>query len=166
MHTVFRFLEYDRLLAFEYLVGNLHILSAEFCAHFLTNGGVKVVERGKTVHKYCILACLVHNLLGYCVGGESSYSLCPDLYRLAHRNPHVSVDNVCALDCFVNAFGKGKGCAAFLCNSLALSDKIGVGEVLLGCADYEIESHLCASYHKGVTHIVSCIAHIYELCAL
>ena len=57
MHTVFRFVKYDGLLALEYFVGNFHTLNAKTVIDLLTDDRTYIVECGQTVHKPALRAC-------------------------------------------------------------------------------------------------------------
>ena len=166
MHTVLRLVENDGAGAFEYLVGNLHSVKTEALSYGLTDLGHMVVVCGETVHKYCVLACVVHQLLIYLIGKQCVDALLPDLNGLTHRYPNVGIDNVCALGRLHGILNKAKLCAGLSGKLLATVDQRLIGEILLGSASGEVQSHLSATDHKGVTHIVSGVAHVYEVDAL
>ena len=63
------------------------------------------------------------------------------------------------------AVGGRKRRARLLGDLLALGDERLIGEVLFGCANNEVKTHLGSSYHEGVAHIVARISKVYHLYA-
>ena len=62
VHTVFGLGENHRLLAFENFVGDLHVLAAEFFAHFLSDRRFLIVIGGQAMHENGVLAGCAHKL--------------------------------------------------------------------------------------------------------
>ena len=84
----------------EDLVGDLHLGDAEVLEHLLADLGVPVVERRQAVHELRVAGLPVAAIARRVdlVRREQLDALRPDLLGLAHRDPHVGVQVVGALD--------------------------------------------------------------------
>ena len=86
------------------------------------------------MHKYCIRACNIHQILIDLVGGQIVDALCPHLNRLTHGHPHIGVQHVRALCCFDGILLKGEGRPGLGGNGLTLLHQCGIRLVLFGGA--------------------------------
>ena len=166
MHPVLGLVKHDALGAFEYLVGHLHGIAAKALAHLLAHGGLVVVVGGQAVHKYCIRACNIHQILIDLIGSQIVDALRPNLYRFAHGHPHIGVQYVRALCGLDGVLLKGEGRPGLGGNGLTLLYQRGVGLILFGCTGGKVQTHLGAAHHQAVAHVVAGIAEVNEMDAL
>ncbi|MNO80738.1 hypothetical protein D3C76_719530 [compost metagenome] len=82
-------------------------------------------------------------------------TLGPGFDRLAHRDPHVGVDEVDAFDRRFRIFGQGDACATFFAVLLAASDQVVERPQGLRCANTHVHTQLGADQQQGVTHVVA-----------
>ena len=163
MHTVLSLIKYLRSRRLEYFVCYLHVCQIEALTHFLSNLCLKIMECRQTVKENCFLPCILHNCRGYLVWCQIMDSLFPYCIRLTHGYPYICVNNVCVLRSSLYILCKSDGCAGLCCVLFALSNQLLIREIFLTCAGYEMHTKLGAGYHQGVTHVVTGIAHVYQL---
>ena len=163
MHSVFSFIEYDRVLASEYFVSNLtNVVSGFFLR--LCHSRFEIVERRQTMHEQAIrIFCCIHQFLCYLERSQKSNSF-RNLSLFTHGSPNVSVDYICALQAsrIRRDFDNRSG---FLCNFLNLIDNILLQFSLefVRTISYIVHAHLSASVHPCVAHVVSDISAEYNL---
>ena len=165
MHAVFGFVEDDGGGRLEDLIGDFHAGKTEFFVNVATDGGLEVVEGGKTVHEAALGTCGFHEGGVDAVGGEVADALFPDLGGLAHGDPNVGVDDVGVLDGNGRIFYKFKRCTGFGGDSLTLFYQRPVGEIFGGRTGYKVHSHLGTADHQGVAHVVAGVTHVDQLAA-
>ena len=51
-------------------------------------------------------------------------------------------------------------------NGLTFFNQRGIGEIFFRGAGHEVHAHLGAANHKGIAHVIPCVAHIHKLFAL
>ena len=134
MHTVFSFIEYDRIRSFEYIFRHFDTVQAELFMYITTYLSFQIMVSGQTVHKYCIRACNIHQILIDLVGGKVVDALRPNLNRLTLGHPHIGVQHVRALCCLDGILLKGVGRPGLGGNGLTLLHQCGIRLVLFGGA--------------------------------
>ena len=163
VHPVFCLVKDDRLGAGEYGVGDFHIASAEFLAHFFANLGFEIVEGGEAVHKYGLGSGGLHQFFRDRVGGQGGNPLRPDLRGLSHGHPYVGAENLGPLDGGLRILVKLQDRTGLFRNGLALGHQLGVRQEFFRSAGHEVHAHFGAADHEGVAHIVPGIPQIHQL---
>ena len=89
------------------------------------------------------------------IGGQVRDALRPGLHGLTHRDPHVGIEDVRALDGGLRILAELQHRPGLLGDGLALGHQLRLGEILLGGAGHEVHAHLGAAHHQGVAHVVA-----------
>ena len=163
VHPVFRLVKDDALGPLEHLVGDFHGVPAEPFAHLLADDGLVVVEGGQAVHKHGLRPGGLHQGGVDLVGGQVGDPLGPDLHRLAHRDPHVGVEDVRPFGGGERVLLEAEGGPGLGGDGLALGDESRVGPVFFGGAGGEVQPHLGAAHHQAVAHVVAGVPEIDEV---
>ena len=160
MHAVLSLVEDDRLRAREHFVCDLHLGDAELVGNFLADRRVRVMERRQAVHEHGVRLCHGHLFRVHLILFQKPDALCPHAVGLAHRDPDVGIQNVCALRALFNGFRERHGAAALGRVLLRELNQLFRREQLLWRAGREVKAHLRAGDHEGVSHIVARVAEI------
>ncbi|KGW79196.1 hypothetical protein Y046_3834 [Burkholderia pseudomallei MSHR2990] len=163
MHAVFRLLERDAARRFEHFVGDFDtVLQVRIAlGDLLADLRLAVVERRQAVHEArARIARRFDQLAVHLIRQERVDPLVPGLDGLAHRHPHVGVDEVDALDRFVRVLGQREPRAALGRERLALRDEVGRGPERLRRADPHVHPELRADQEQRIAHVVARVAEI------
>ena len=161
MHAVFRFLENDGLGAFKNFIRDLHAVNAELFINAFSDGGIKIMEGRKAMHKDALRPGLAHDFSGNTIGNQILDSFLPDGIRFTHGNPDICIDGVSAIH---SAYIRGKfqGGAGFSGDGPAIGNQVLVRPVLFRRACDEVHTHFGTADHQGIPHVVAGVAKIYQ----
>ena len=118
------------------------------------------MERRQAVHENGVRLCHGHLFRVHLILFQKPDALCPHAVGLAHRDPDVGIQNVCALRALFNGFRERHGAAALRRILFCKRHQLLRREELLRRAGREVKTHLRAGDHEGVSHIVARIAEI------
>src|SRR6478736_6779998 len=161
VHPVLGLVEHDRRRRLEHLVGDLELGQPMLLEHLLADLRVRVVERGQAVHELRVrVAGRGHRGGVDLVRQELPDPLRPDLLGLAHRDPHVRVQEVCALDALGHRVGERDPGAALGGDRLALLDEGILRPPLAGTDEPDVHAQQRASDEERVAHVVPGVAEV------
>ena len=101
-----------------------------------------------------------HQVGGNAVAAQQVDAFLPDFFGLAHADPYVCVDEVCAAHGFLRVFRQQQARAAFFGQAVCLRDDVFRRPQGFGCADARIHTQQRADQQQGIAHVVARVADI------
>ena len=107
-----------------------------------------------------LIAGLAHHLAVDAVGGQQVDAFLPDIFRLAHGDPDVGIQEIAALDAAVHIFRTGDAGTGPLGDGAGLFVDLVGGPQGPGRHAAEVQAQHGRGDHQGVAHIVAGIADV------
>ena len=121
------------------------------------------MEGRETVQENGLLAGIFHDVSRNFVRGQVMDTLCPYLVGLAHGYPDVGINDIGALGALFHILGKSDGGSGSLGVLFTLFYELLVREIFSGGAGHKVKTQFAADDHQRISHVVACVAHVYQL---
>ena len=161
MHAVLGLVEGGVGAGLEDVVGDFQAVHAGLVVDVLAHGGGPVVEGGQAVEELHVgVGGGFHQGGVDLVGAQQGDAGVPDLFGLAHGDPHVGVQEVGSAHAGGGVVGDGDAGSAGLGQLVGLGDDLG-RRLQLGRSHHaHVHAHQGAGDEQGVGHVVAGVAQV------